>query len=316
MDDPWSSGPSWSAPGKTVRSNLDLDGVRSYTPSPSPTFAVADPWGVPAAPETSLDPPRRESPPRGVVESDRASWNTADSGWGNQATDEGFASEGKGGIWKLNSPGPVESDLEARLPPGSHEEELVLPTQPSSASVTPSQHSPTVSPETSQVLSTPTSPATLPDTPPPKPFTSPFVSPGPSNPQSPSFGEDGFGGFSGGFEDTSTSYSRDFHDTGDYEGFGESSRRNVTGIVGNGDPWGGDAGGWKPELDSKLPTFEVQDVEDAEEETGEWGLSRRSVPVTQERTPAEDEWEEAQRRIRFKQDRVVCSTGVKQKKVG
>lgn len=96
-------------------------------------------------------------------------------------------------------------------------------------------------------------------------------------PTSPSYGEDGFGGYSAGF--------------------------------GSGDPWGG--GGFSVAKDeweeghSRSPSGFVGH-RGSDEGEGDWGGTRLertvSVPV---RSADEDDWEEAQKRIRLKQERAV-----------
>ena len=184
--------------------------------------------------------------------------------------------EDEGGVWKMGSP-PLET---TQLPPAptSLEEVVVdVPMEPFRATDSPPLTSPTrLHPFGEASGSRP--PATE-------------LAQGMATfemPTSPSFGEDGFGGFASGFGD-------------------------------GADPWGaGGTGGaredWGGEGSRRGSGFDAAQEKDEDEDEGAgWGGTREgrkgSLPA---RTQGEDDWEEAQRRIRLKQERAVSVSPAEQ----
>lgn len=269
MEDPWASGPSWSTPVKASTSALPSPEVRTSSPSHEAELDVCDPWGAPAPPQRATT--LKASPVLDQPTEMHKAWgdDSGLGGWGIDGSEEvqpkppeeGAApsprpEEDLGGVWNLDTPQMASTTFP--LPDGS---------------------SPLPSPSSSPRRS-----ASLPD------LSSLDEAVRQSNPayddvasieympKSPSFGEDGFGGFSTGLS--------------------------------SADPWGG--GGFsaaKDEWDdgSRRGSSFAEPMQEDEQADGQgWGGNRQervsSAPV---KAREEDDWEEAQRRIKLRQERAV-----------
>jgi hypothetical protein len=129
--------------------------------------------------------------------------------------------------------------------------------------------------------------------------------PGPSSlPQSPAFGD--FGGFSGGF---GSDMNLDFGSPPVNPSFTVGGFEDTTEDVddNNVDPWGNGAAGSWGEVEDQLPKSldaPVLDEDDDDDEGDGWGGGRSTVPVA-DKARGDVDWEEAQRKIRLKQERAV-----------
>ncbi|ORY26673.1 hypothetical protein BCR39DRAFT_540408 [Naematelia encephala] len=304
MEDPWAAGPSWSTPAK-ASSLPGEEAIRSDSPSFSPTPAIdnSDPWGTPAPPTTTSAIPAQVTPdnekeiPEAGKSSDNA-WHADEGhgGWGEEPETQSTesqaveqpesmssvpppraASPGHEPVWSLDSPSLPTAQLPDTSENAREESaaSIPLPTAPDIG--TPHRS---------------TSLADLPQLDSPHGSFHSYHSPAlslheeltggfgePSMPKSPSFGDEGFGGFSNGFD--------------------------------NGDPWGGGGGGGGDEWGGgaqQMSGFAEPDEEDSAEEEEDdegdgWGGSRVRASAPAPHPAQESEWEQAQRMIRVKQER-------------
>ena len=292
MEDPWATGPSWSTSTRASTSQRLEESEQAKQEVPPARFDVSDPWGPPATPSLP-------APPLDVEESSKTaqSWeytNGAGGPWGEESPKAAFEpkppEEGTmpppreepndGPVWSVDTPRAGTRPL----PSDDYEPEI---------------HQAPVSP----VVTTP-----------PRPTSFPQLSsldeslPSPSSireelepdhglpiPQSPSFGEEGFGGFSGGFQAGDPWGGGGFGGVRDEWGNGEGSGGSL--VVEERDE----------DEDEDEDEEEDEDEDEDEEDEGEgWGGARGSRAASAPlRALQEDDWEEAQRRIKLKQERAV-----------
>jgi len=302
--------------------------VVGFTSPTKQDFDVSDPWGAPAALSTPSTSVNAMVVPQ-ALRKQSLSNDWEQDGWDGNMVKESVHAEksshtiaasqpqADGSTWDITSPAGVNASLplEEESPEVSEEDDISVPV-PRSPTTPYLQQNPLPDPSSPESSSPRPaqfgSPSTV--TLPPDPITDDpaegFSSPGPSSlPQSPTFGE--FGGFSGGFGDmgSDTGYTG-----GANTGFTGSSMEGGFGTPrddGDGvDPWGGGAGlGWGGDND-KLPTSlaapVVNDSDGEGDDVKGWGgAGGRPAPANITKTEDEIDWEEAQRRIRLKQERAV-----------
>ncbi|WWC91588.1 uncharacterized protein L201_006534 [Kwoniella dendrophila CBS 6074] len=327
MDDPW-AGPSWSTPSKPS-SSITMTMPSPGRSTPPPRFDDSDPWGTTHPPQSTTEqgiPHTPEPQEAGKDVAETSGWGGEEhAGWGQDKVDESetpnlHLEDG------VEVPETVQAkedlsywnDVKSSSEEISSERNLPQDTEPTS----PPQHispiAPLVSPpvKSSPIFAEPIPTFAGENFPSSSVIQSPI-------PNSPSFGDD-FGGFSAG-PSFSTSAGGDpwgnnavagpSGNTAKIESSGwgdENVSWNGGKNSNNDDSWGGDMsfgeeGGTSFKSDP-LPKFEQLEITDnndqEEEEDGEgWGRSRDSVPIIQDKSKEEDDWEEAQRRIQIKQER-------------
>lgn len=299
---------------------------------------MSDPWGISGA-KVPAKLPGEDSVKR-IEESNRTEeddgWGAGGSGggWGGSEQEQrNVSAEEDRGVVNLNDSAEDHDDeLEMRggwstgpevpqrplSPDERHEDET--PSSIDLTAVSSSSSSPQASPPPQLAASAsessndyalrgfglPSPPTAIPDLSdsPPR-FSIPpdlpsFAPPSPENafsnalptsdmPKSPGFGEDAFGGFSNG-------------DTGS-DPWGAN--------MGPGGGWGdaGDNAGFSGGFTSRAADMNEQD--DSEDEEDGWGGARRSAHAPREELKQDEDWEEAQRRMRLQEDRAVCGNHYK-----
>ncbi|WWD19527.1 hypothetical protein CI109_103988 [Kwoniella shandongensis] len=336
MDDPWAA-PSWSTPAKPT-SSIPSPERASATPPPS-GFDVGDPWGV-TTPGPSSDHDIEQSAPikdeiavpsHNVSETEKEALG---GGWGESHTNT-WGGEESVPPPRVASPPPSGP----RGPDSKHEAVWTLNTPPESHISLPS--TPTIAnPAEISLPHTPTPDVNAFTPPPLQSITSPtrsvhsaYASParsihdemsegfGESSshhvtnlPKSPSFGDD-FGGFS----EVATGSGDPWGGRGgggpstlprdDSWGGGLVEESETIERPGGGGGWGASAEDeWGGAGDTSFGSISAaRDADPVEEVDGDgWGGSRPAVPVlvggsAAAKAKEDDEWEEAQRRIRLKQ---------------
>lgn len=304
MEDPWATGPSWGTTAKPTATAAPLDfPSRSPSSSPAPPDLDSDPWGPPSSAQHNALPP---SQLRSSIEATRKDDNwgqDGDSGWGETSMPtfepSGRSAEPAPGtpsteagaqpVWSLNSPqlAPNEEEEQSEVPVT-----VPLPRSPSpiyqasfdrpASIASSSRHTPRSSldhrsqtfeeeeqdPEEALKAALGPSRSSRPST--------------PALPNSPSFGDDGFGTFSAG-------------PNGDPWGGGGDDMGSESGRDGYEDlkqAWGGKEG-----------FDETAEGDDAEDGWGGVQPVREASPVV--KTVAEEDWEVAQRKLQIQQQRVV-----------
>jgi hypothetical protein len=274
MEDPWAASQTWGEPSKAdEKASLPI----SNSPTRSPPRLASDPWGAPTPDHDAKqdDLPTFDwnaSPIKTDVKPTSADTPGWGGGWGEEAGAEA---------------GPSRSPIRppADSPEWSMSRAVDEPPEmvelPGSTFKTPDSPKP-ASRSSSPAVEAPPSPSGGFDQPSPIPSAISAIPnldnhDEPALPKSPSFGDD-FGGFSS---------------------FGN-------------DPWGPrkQDEGWGPGEDSdqaSSETPEAVEMQDATEEDDGWGgehiSTTREVPVAQ--TGMDQDWEEAQRRIRVTEERAV-----------
>ncbi|KAK8853113.1 hypothetical protein IAR55_003814 [Kwoniella newhampshirensis] len=335
MDDPWAA-PSWSTPAKPT-SSISGPERASATPPPS-GFDVGDPWGLPtpgpvgkvSQPTLDDDDPLKhdigtETP---LDEGVGMDWATAtDAPWGDGGnvpppraitppTTETEPAPQQEAVWTLNTP-PSQFNS---LPESSalvDAAAISLPHTPEAGSSTPqrSSFSPVhaYSSPARSVHSTYASPARSIHDELSEGRGSSSFNPMDGLPKSPSFGDD-FGRFS---EATAFEGSNTAGSSGDPwgsgggtdvprdESWGGEMQENVNVTKGTeGSGWGGSGGDTWGGGDTSFGAISHTAEPDEETEGDGWGGSRPPVLLggsVAQKAKEDDEWEEAQRRIRLKQ---------------
>ncbi|WVR07784.1 hypothetical protein IAU60_004827 [Kwoniella sp. DSM 27419] len=325
MDDPWAT-PTWSAPPKaTGAASMVMPDVRTSTPAPA--FDEGDAWGVPATHATDSAHDQRGVVDDAAEDEDQEESEAAETpGWGHEAED-----------WAAD-PAPKRESLVAESPAPDDPEEAV--TRGMEGSKSPVETGPTDQDLGSAGQAFPPSSPTVirPETPPGPSRSASPASPKPAPlstsdsagfgshpgqeltlPKSPSFGDD-FGGFSAGPA---------FPSNGDSDPWGAGpstmSLPAPSTSAGGWGPaassWGGAAAseedrGWGGEMSFEaapvdnsfgqiMPEARTATSDDGHGDDDGWGSSRPSRPVIppSAKPRGDDDWEEAQRKIRIKQER-------------
>ncbi|WRT70344.1 uncharacterized protein IL334_007342 [Kwoniella shivajii] len=319
MDDPWAA-PTWSSSSKPTSSMIMPSPGRT---TPPPRFDDSDPWGISQASETAVivptvtdqslrnQPEVKEAPVWGGE--DHASWGaeSADRELADPQTKMEKAESEDNPVWGTNT---------------NVQEEPPIPITPDHHIPSPSSLSPTSfkSPSPISAPSGPISPHKIPSpsfTHSPK-FELPISSEDlPSStlpsftpiPKSPSFGDD-FGGFATGSA-LNSSGNDPWGGSNDIAGPSTVTSKDNSGWGGEEISWsrsGPTDQSWGGEIEntyghdvespfkSILPEREEEEEEDAEGDDEGWGRGRLP-PKIETRPQGNNDWEEAQRKIRIKQ---------------
>lgn len=296
MEDPWASGSAWATPSKPAErpaspSSISLPSPPAVAQSPSSRFDVADPWGTSTAAVEASTP---------IKEAVQVDW----VGGSPKAKAEAVGTPGWGGGW-----GVAESTNEdeilgesshspARKPQDSPEwgssGAAVVASEDPTGFELPSEHDNDEAASIPAPISPPAELGSASSTLDEYTFDRPSIAPlSPPDigaldlPTSPSFGDD-FGGFASGFGDDPWETKKQDN------GWGESSRRSSS-------------SGVSRKMGSENGVDDHNDQDDGDDDGwgGVTGRHEDSVASAQRQGGMDQEWEEAEQRIRVTEERAV-----------
>lgn len=298
MEDPWASGSAWATLSKSAASERPASPTAPTSPvtqSPPARFDVSDPWGVPTPASTAANP----------VEDHAAGWSVDDvdvpASPARPAETPGWDTGG-GGLWEATTDSPAGApEPEAgpsRSPPRRPQDSPEWGFGGAASTAPPPltdldqqaahddldedsiKRSPVVPP-----FERPTTPEDAYHHRPSPPAPLPTSLDDAQLPKSPSFGDD-FGGFSSGFGDDPW-----------------GGRKQEAG-------WGGEGGESSRRSSVSSHQSGLQSLQHEEDDGDGWGGAtsrrRRISDEREQKTGMDQEWEEAQHRIRVTEERAVC----------
>ncbi|WWC94821.1 hypothetical protein V866_001671 [Kwoniella sp. B9012] len=320
MDDPW-AGPSWSTPSKPS-SSISMTMPSPGRTTPPPRFDDSDPWGVTHATKTDPQktPEHDEDEEKEVTEPKESTVETP--GWGGEdhapwGVDDTEQEKSTIPAERESPPKPDKAKNQQPIWSSSESPVKDLSPLPTSLDLQDTSVPPAiVSPDKlipPPITSSPALAASPPAVPLPTFDDGPFAFTSTNLtriPKSPSFGDD-FGGFSAGPSFSSGGDDPWGNNAGpstiaakkDSGGWGGEDLS--WGVGKNDTSWGDTSFGEEAQTSFKSPTIPQEEDEDDEADEGEgWGRARPAVRhVVEERPKGDDDWEEAQRKIRVKQER-------------